>query len=71
MPEDIFTNNAAEDSSAEDGTIAAVVQDLGDNLIPVPRESSKKSAPEMIHIWEIDVGVSLKSGSGASALAFN
>jgi hypothetical protein len=32
----IFANDVAQDSGAEDGSGTAVVQDLGDNIVPFP-----------------------------------
>ena len=60
----------AQDSGAEDGSGTAVVQDLGDNTIPCPREFHDKFTRDMIYVWEIDVGVILNPGSGKSLLAF-
>ena len=68
--DDIFDQDVAQDSGAEDGSGAAVAEDLGDNLIPFPRELSDKLAREMIHVWEIDVGVIFNPGSGKALLAF-
>ena len=67
--DDIFENDAAEDSGAEDGTGSAAVQDLGDKVIPFPREMSEMLTREMIHVFEIDVGVFLTPASGKSLMA--
>ena len=67
--DDIFENDAAEDSGAEDGAGSAVVQDLGDNVIPFPRELSEQLTREMLHIFEIDVGVFLTPASGKALMA--
>jgi len=45
-----FANDVAQDSGAEDGSGTAVVQDLGDNLIPFPREFHERLAREMIYV---------------------
>ena len=60
----------AQDSGAEDGSGTVVVQDVGGNAIPCPRELHDKFTREMIYVWEIDVGVILNLGSGKSLLAF-
>ena len=67
--DDIFENDAAEDSGAEDGTGSAVVQDLGDKVIPFPREMSEMLTREMIHVFEIDVGIFLTPASGKALMA--
>jgi hypothetical protein len=66
----IFEDDVAQDSGADDGSGAAVVEDLGDNFIPFPRESHEKLTREMIHVWEIDVGVLFNPGAGKSCQAF-
>ena len=71
--ESIFAEDTAQDSGdsgAEDGAGGAAEDDLGDNLIPFPREHHVKLTREMIHVWDIDVGVVLMPGSGQSLLAF-
>ena len=68
--ESIFADDTAQDSGAEDGAGGAAVDDLGENLIPFPREHHAKLTQEMIHVWDIDVGVVLMPGSGQSLLAF-
>ena len=67
--DDIFENDAADDSGAEDGAGSAVVEDLGDKVIPFPRELSEQLTREMIHVFEIDVGVFLTPGSGKALMA--
>ncbi|MCP3883971.1 MAG: hypothetical protein GY700_00545, partial [Propionibacteriaceae bacterium] len=67
--DDIFAQDDAQDSGAEDGTGAAVVRDLGDRLIPFPREISEMLTREAIHVFDIDVGILLNPGSGKSLLA--
>ena len=69
MHDEIFDNDAAEDSGSNDGAGTAVVQDLGDKVIPFPRELSEMLTREMLHVFEIDVGVFLNIGSGKSLLA--
>ena len=68
--ENIFTEDTAQDSGAEDGSGGAAVEDLGEYLVPFPREYHHKFTQEMIHVWDIDVGVVLMPGSGQSLLAF-
>ena len=69
----IFTG---DDVVIEDGDIggegagAAMVSDLGDKVLPFPREFHVKFWQEMIHVWEIDVGVLFQPGSGQGLLAF-
>ena len=46
------------------------MHDLGDNVIPFPRELHEQFTREMIYVWEIDVGVILSLGSVKSLLAF-
>ena len=68
--DEIFANDVAQDSGAEDGSGTAIVQDLGDNLIPFPREFHERLTREMIYVWELDVGIIFNPGSGKSLLAF-
>ena len=68
--DEIFMDDQAQDSGAEDGSLSAAVADLGDKLIPFPREMSDKLTREMIHVWEVDTGVIFNPGSGCSLLAF-
>ena len=58
--DNIFANDVAQDSGAEDGSGTAVVQDLGDNLSRFPGEFHEKFTREMIYVWEIGVGVILE-----------
>ena len=67
--DEIFENDAAEDSGAEDGTGAAVVQDLGDLVIPFPRELSEMLTREQLHVFEIDVAIFFTPGSGKALMA--
>ena len=46
------------------------MQDLGDNLIPFPREFHERLTREMTYVWELDVGIIFDPGSGTSLLAF-
>jgi hypothetical protein len=66
----IFANDVAQDSGAEDGSGIAVVQDLGDNITPFPRELHEQFTRDAIYVWEIDVGVIFNLGSGKSLLEF-
>ena len=68
--DEIFIEDHAQDSGAEDGSGTAVVQDLGDKMIPFPREMSDKLTRELIFVWELDTGVIFNPGSGFSLLAF-
>lgn len=68
--DDIFLEDTAQDSGAEDGAGGAAVEDLGEQLVPFPRELHCKLTREMIHVWDIDVGVIFNPGSGQSLLAF-
>ena len=67
---EIVARDAADDSGAEDGAGTAVTQDLVDSVIPFPREWNEKLARELIHVWKIDLGVTLNPRSGKSLLAF-
>ena len=67
--DDIFENDPAADSGAEDGTGLAVVQDLGEKVIPFPREMSEMFTREMIHVFDIDVGIFLTPASGKALMA--
>jgi hypothetical protein len=69
LHDDIFEKDTAEDSGDEDGTGSAVVQDLGDKVIPFPRELSEMLTREMIHVFDIQVGVFLTPASGKSLMA--
>ena len=68
--DEIFANGVAQDSGAEDGSGTDIVQDLGGNLIPFPREFHERYTREMSYVWELDVGTILNLGSGKSLLAF-
>ena len=50
--------------------MAAMIQDLGDNVIPFPRETHVKFMQEMIHVFGIEAAVLFWVGSGQSLLAF-
>ena len=65
-----FANGVAQDSGAEDGSSTAIVQDLGDNLIPFPREFHERLTREMFYFCELDVGIIFNPASGKSLLAF-
>ena len=45
--DEIFANDVAQDSGAEDGSGTAIVQDLGDNTSPFPREFHERLTREM------------------------
>ena len=68
--EKIFMHDTAVDEGAEDGTGAAMLQDLGDGLIPFPREIHVKFMREMIHVFGIEAAVLFWVGSGQTLLAF-
>ena len=68
---------AGDDIVMEDGDVggegagAAMASDLGDKVpLPFPWEFHVKLWQEMIHVWEIDVGVLFQRCSGQSLLAF-
>ena len=67
--DDIFENDTVEDSGAEDGTGGAAVEDLGDKVIPFPREMSESLTREMFHVFAIDVGIFLTPASGKALMA--
>ena len=67
--DDIFENDMVEDSGAEDGTGAAAVEDLGDKVIPFPREMSEMLTREMTHVFDIGVGIFLTPASGKALMA--
>ena len=67
--DDIFENDTVEDSGAEDGTGGAAVEDLGDKVIPFPRELSESLTREMFHVFAIDVGIFLTPASGKALMA--
>ena len=70
LHDEIFTDDLAMDSGEEDGAGAALVSDLGDHMVPFPRELHYKLTQEMIHVWDIDVGVIFHTGAGQSLLGF-
>ena len=67
--DEIFENDMVADSGAEDGTGSAAVEDLGDKVIPFPREMSEMLTREMIHVFAIDVGIFLTPASGKALMA--
>ena len=75
-PAEHDTSFTGDDVVIEDGDIggegagAAMVSDLGDKVLPFPREFHVKLWQETIHVWEIDVGVLFQPGSGQGLLAF-
>ena len=68
--EKIFVADAAVDDGAQDGAGTVLIQDLGDNVIPFPRETHVKFMQEMIHVFGIEAAVLFWVGSGQSLLAF-
>ena len=68
--EKMFAAETAVDDGAEDGAGTAMIQDLGDNVIPFPRETHVKFMQEMIHVFGIEAAVLFWVGSGQSLLAF-
>ena len=68
--EKMFALDTAIDDGADDGAGAAMIQDLGDNVVPYPREIHVKLWHEMIHVWGIEAAVLFWPGSGQSLLAF-
>ena len=66
----IFALDTAMDDGAEDGAGAAMVHDLGDKVVPFPREFHVKLWQEMIHVWGIEAAVLFQAGSGQALLAF-
>ena len=47
-----------------------MLNDLGDKVVPFPREFNVKLWQEMIHVWGIGAAVLFMPGSGQSLLAF-
>ena len=47
-----------------------MIQELGDNVIPFPREMHVKFMQEMIHVFGIEVAVLFWVGSGQGLLAY-
>ena len=68
--ERMFTHDTAVDDGAEDGAGAAMIQELGDNVIPFPRETHVKFMQEMIHVFGIEAAVLFWVGSGQALLAY-
>ena len=68
--EAIFALDTAIDDGAEDGAGAAMVTDLGEKVVPFPREFHVKLWQEMIHVWGIEAAVLFQAGSGQALLAF-
>ena len=66
----IFAHDTATDEGDENGAGAAMLNDLGDKVLPFPREFHVKLFQECIHVWGIEVGVVVWTGSGQSLLAF-
>ena len=68
--ENLFALDTAMDEGAEDGAGAAMVADLGDKVVPFPREFHVKLFQEMIHVWSVESALMLHPGSGQGLLAF-
>jgi len=66
----IFADDATRDAGAGDGDGHALVEDLGDKVVPFPREMRMELTREKIHIWGITTGVIFMPASGQSTLAF-
>ena len=66
----IFATDTAVDEGAEDGAGAAMVHDLGDKVVPFPREFHVKLWQELIHVFGIEAAVLFWVGSGQALLAF-
>ena len=66
----IFALDTAIDEGEDDGSGAAMVNDLGDKVVPFPREFHVKLWQEMIHVFGIESAVLFMVGSGQSLLAF-
>ena len=66
----IFASDDVVGEGEGDGAGAAMISDLGDKVLPFPREFHAKLWQEMIHVWEIDVAVLFQPGSGQALLAF-
>ena len=67
--EAIFALDTPADEGAEDGVGAAMVSDLGERVVPFPREVHVKLWQEMIHARGIEAAVLLHPGSGQAVLA--
>ena len=68
--EKIFIADTAVDDGTEDGAGTAMIQELGEDVIPFPRETHVKLMQEMIHVFGIEAAVLFWVGSGQSLLAF-
>ena len=66
----MFAMDTAMDEGSEDGAGAAMIQDLGDKVVPFPREFHVKLWQELIHVFGIEAGVLFWVGSGQALLAF-
>jgi hypothetical protein len=47
-----------------------MMQDLGEKVVPFPREFQVKLWQEMIHVWDVDVRVMFQVGAGQCLLAY-
>ena len=68
--EAIFSLDTPMDEGGDDGAGAAMVNDLGDKVVPFPREFHVKLWQEMIHVWGIEAAVLFTVGGGQALLAF-
>ena len=70
--EKIFANDEVldDDNLVADGTGAALVKELGDEVLPFPREFHVKFVQELIHVFELEAAVLFNPGSGQALLAF-
>ena len=66
----IFADDVAREAGAGDGDGHALVEDLGDKVVPFPREMRMELTREMLHVWGINAGVILMPASGQSTLAY-
>ena len=66
----IFMHDTAVDEGADDGSGAAMLQQLGDGVLPFPREIHVKFMQEMIHVFGIEAAVLFWVGSGQALLAY-
>jgi hypothetical protein len=65
----IFALGGSFDEEAKDGAGTAMVTDLGDRVVPFPREFHVKRWQEMIYVWGIVAAVLFHPGSGQALLA--
>ena len=68
--DNMFADDAARDAWADDGYGDALIEDVGDFVVPFPREFRSGLTRKMIHVWDVQTGVIFMPGSGQSLLAF-